>query len=126
MKYITSLLLALFTSIACSDSNDELVNNELTTSDLIVSIIENPDNDESIGIVEGSSSSNDLSFTIINQIPNGSMIIDSSNGELTVANNIEFEYQINPIITATVEVSDGNSSEIVSVTVNLIEERISL
>lgn len=125
MKNLTFItLLLLFTTISCTreENNSSEINNEVTTADLTITMTENPENGDSVGVVEGISDSGTLSFTILNQTPEGAMIINASTGELTVADKTEFEYQINPILTATVNVSNGINIETSLVTVNL-EER---
>jgi hypothetical protein len=122
MKHLAITLLLLFTTIACTvENNSDEVNDEVTTTNLSITITENPENDDSVGMVEGISDTGTISFTILSQTPEGAMEIDASTGELTVADKREFEYQINPVITAEVEVSNGTNSETSAVTIYLIE-----
>ena len=126
MKKLTFIaLILLFTTISCTreENNSSEINNEVTTVDLTITMTENPENGDSVGVVEGISDIGTLSFTILDQTPEGAMIIDASTGELTVADKTEFEYQINPILIATVSVSNGINSETSLVTVNLQERR---
>ncbi len=125
MKNLTFItLLLLFTTISCTreENNSSEINNEVTTADLTITMTENPQNGDSVGVVEGISDIGTLSFTILDQTPEDAMIINASTGELTVEDKTEFEYQINPILTATVSVSNGTNVETSLVTVNL-EER---
>ena len=125
MKNLTLIaLLLLFTTISCTreENNSSEINNEVTTVDLTITMTENPENGDIVGVVEGISNNGTLSFTILNQTPEGSLYIDASTGELTVADKTEFEYQINPSITATVRVSNGTNIGTSIVTVDL-EER---
>jgi hypothetical protein len=118
-------ILLVITTISCTheenDSNE--INYEVTTADLTITMIENPENGDRVGIVEGISDNGTVSFSIIDQNPEAAMNIDAATGELTVADNTAFEFQINPILTATVSVSVGTNSETSLVTVNLEERR---
>lgn len=112
----------LFLSLtACTTlDNDETIN-ELIVSDFTFSITENPENGDSIGFIETSTVNNNLSFSILNQNPNGSVEINPTTGERIIVDKKNFEYQINPIISATIQVSDSINSENIPVTINLIE-----
>lgn len=124
MKYLAITLLLLFTTVACTveEKNPNEVDNEVTTENVSLTMVENPENGDIIGMVEGNSNNGTLSYTIISQTPEGSMEINTSTGELTVADKTEFEYQINPVISAIVKVSNGTNFETSIVTVDL-EER---
>lgn len=122
MKYsVTLFFLLLFTITACTTSDDDDNSNELIISDLTLSMSENPENGDDIGTIEASSDNGPLSYTILSQTPNGSIEINTSTGELLVADNTKFEYQINPIISATIQVSDSIDSENALLTINLTE-----
>jgi len=124
IPFITLTFLRLFTITACTTSDDDNTDNEsneLTISDLTLSMTENPENSNNIGTIEASSDNGPLSFTILSQTPNGSIEINASTGELLVTDNTNFEYQINPIISATIQVSDSINSENALLTINLTE-----
>jgi hypothetical protein len=122
MKYSATLFfLLLFTFIACTTSDDDNENNELTVTDLTLSFLENPENNDSISTIGESSNSGALSFNILSQTPIGSIEINAATGEILVADNTNFEYQINPVISATIQVSDSANTENALLTINLIE-----
>ena len=124
MKHLAITLLLLFTALACTveENNQNEVYNEVTTENVSLTMVENPENGDIVGMVEGNSNNGTLSYTIVSQTPEDAMEINVSTGELTVADKTEFEYQINPVISATVQVSNGTNFETSIVTVDL-EER---
>ena len=124
MKFLIPFSFLLLTVVSCSLKNDteSVQENDIDTFDLTVSMVENPENGDAVGTVIGISNGGALTFSIESQNPEGSMEIDPSTGNLTVLDKREFEYQINPMLTATVSVTDGTITETAAVTVNL-EER---
>jgi hypothetical protein len=93
-----------------------LLNIELATQDLSVTMDENPTNGQSVGTIQTSGSSI-LNFSIYTQTPLGALTIDASTGELTVADAALFDFETNPVITASI--SDGESVNPATVTINL-------
>lgn len=89
--------------------------NEVTAQSLEVTIDENPADGQVIGALQASGSTS--GFTITSQSPTGAMGIDSGTGELTVADASLFDYESNPVLTATVSMADAENP--VTVTVNL-------
>ena len=117
MKVRTYLLLFMLLGIWACDKNGDPIT--VTTADLTTSIDENPSNGDVIGTVTGSTSEGSVTFSISQQTPAGAMAINSSTGELTVANATVFDFEVNPSITANVTVANGNVSQTAGITVNL-------
>ncbi|MFD0862077.1 cadherin repeat domain-containing protein [Sungkyunkwania multivorans] len=120
LKFTNLFMLALSLIIfSCSD--DDSV--EITLEDLTVTIDENPISGQIIGTIEvmGTSSPD---FSISSQTPNGALAIDNSSGELTVADAALFDFETNPVITATVSaVGAANSA---TVTINLTNVEVTV
>ncbi|RDY61970.1 DUF1566 domain-containing protein [Flagellimonas nanhaiensis] len=91
---------------------------EITLDDLTVSIDENPTDGQVVGTMQANGSGT-FSFSITSQTPQGSLAIDSSTGELTVVDPNLFDFETNPVITATILVDDGVETATASATVNL-------
>lgn len=91
----------------------------ISASDFSSSINENPAQGASIGTVQASASSGSLNYTIVSQSVAGAIAINSSNGNLTVADPAIFDYETRQQITATVRVSVGSTTEEVSVTISI-------
>lgn len=122
LKYL--LLLILLFNISCSDDNDttdDPIIIEVTTADFSVNIDENPSVGQILGTVTGSTNQGSVTFSILNQLPEGSISIDANSGELKVANAENFDFETNPIITATVKVTNGNVFGNASITISLID-----
>ncbi|PHR72860.1 MAG: hypothetical protein COA67_03930 [Lutibacter sp.] len=99
-----------------------LVNvNEITMQDLTVAIDENPINGQSISTVQ-TTGGTALNFSIASQTPASALSIDAITGELTVADATLFDFETNPIITATVNVDDAINTAIVTIDLNNVNE----
>lgn len=112
------VLLGVIILVACSEEDPAPTNVEV--EDFETTIDENPLQDQLLGTIVVTNSTGTLSFTLGNELPDGAMNISSS-GELTVANPDLFDFDTNPIITATVTVTDDNSSGTGNITITLNE-----
>lgn len=94
--------------------------NELSIQDFTVTIDENPSYGQSLGIVQATGDGT-LSFSITSQIQAGALSIDAGTGELTVTDSTLslFNFETNPVITATVSVGNSVSIETAIVSINL-------
>jgi hypothetical protein len=97
-----------------------LVNNPPVADDAAWSVAE----DATVGTVAGTVSGSDdpgetLSYAITGGNVGGAFAIDESNGEVTVANGLD--YETDSVYTLTVEVSDGVVADTATVTVTLID-----
>lgn len=107
----------LFVTGSCSEDETETV--EIAAEDFSVTIDENPQDGAVIGTISASVNTGTLSYSLSNQNPGGAMTINSSTGELSVLNAGAFDFETNPVVSATVTVSGGETSEEVLVTINL-------
>lgn len=96
--------------------------NELSVEDYETTIDENASDNQSLGFVPVIGDG-DLSFFIISQTPANAMDIDQFDGELTVRTPEVFDYETNPVITASISVNNESGGETVdqtlTVTINL-------
>ncbi|MBR9853924.1 MAG: DUF1566 domain-containing protein [Algicola sp.] len=115
IKTINVLVLAiLLTTFSCSKDDDQPANAVL--EGLVVSIDENPTNGQVIGTVQTNEGAA-TNFSISSQTPSGALSINSSSGEVTVADASLFDFESNSTITATITAENAEDS--VTVTVNL-------
>ena len=124
-----SLLTLVFSFLISSCSKDDANANDIiiNTSDFVITMDENPDNGQVIGIIQGSTNEGSLTFSIIQQSPSGGFAIDAISGELSVVDASVFRFDRNPEITGKVEVRNGKVFENVSVTIilkEIIEEKV--
>ncbi len=91
---------------------------ELSVQDYTTTIDENPTNGQSLGTVQASSEGV-VNFGITSQTPEGALNIDTSTGELTVADATLFDYETNPTITATISVTSSGNMQSLTATINL-------
>ncbi|WP_430400272.1 hypothetical protein [Flavobacterium sp.] len=118
LKFINVLVLVLtITIIGCS--NDDQDNNNITAQDLVVSIDENPTNNQSIGSIQVSGNGT-LSYSIISQVPSGALNINSITGELSVADATLFNYEEYQTISAVISVNNTTNTATSSVTINIV------
>lgn len=110
--------MVLLTATMVSCSKDEIAT-IITTENFIKSIDENSEQGTLIGAVSGLSNTGTVTFNIANQSPNGALAIDAITGELTIADAATFDFESNPVISATVDVTDGVIMESAIVTINL-------
>ncbi|MFC5046232.1 hypothetical protein ACFSTE_04320 [Aquimarina hainanensis] len=93
---------------------------ELTTEDFSVTIDENPINGDTIGIVQATSDGT-VSYSLLSQTPEGALNINTSTGELTVADATLFDFEVNPVITAIISVDNSGNTQNVTATINLTD-----
>nr|WP_293301428.1 DUF1566 domain-containing protein [Allomuricauda sp.] len=94
---------------------------EVTIQDFTVAIDENPTDGQSIGTLQ-TSGGTATNFSITSQTPAGAMNIDANSGELTVVDPNLFDFETNPIITATVTADDVENPATVTVNLNDVDE----
>lgn len=124
--FIIFFLFPLTFLISCSGDDNDSVPMELTvsTSDFSTTMDENPENGHVIGTLRGETNEGTVSFSILEQSPEMAFSIDISSGELKVLDASLFNYEINPILTGLVKISNGTLFELATVTITLndIEE----
>ena len=74
-----------------------------------------PDNGTSLGTISASSTEGTVSFSLTQQSPDGAIAVNSSTGEVTVANGTLFT--AGTTVTGTVEVTDGTDTEEASISI---------
>jgi hypothetical protein len=114
----TLLLALLVLTASCNKEDDVLI---ITLQDLTLSIDENPSSGQIVGTVE-SSSPNGITFSISSQNPNGALSINASTGVLTVANAALFNFETNPVITATIASDKADNTATVTINLNNVNE----
>ncbi|SRX76069.1 cadherin repeat domain-containing protein [Aequorivita antarctica] len=115
------LVIIILTFVSCSKDSDEPepAETSVTTSDFSTTMDENPTNGQVIGAVQGSTNQGSISFSLIEQFPEGAFSIDPSTGELKVADETLFNFEVNPTIIGTVKVAQGTLFKMASVIINL-------
>lgn len=126
MKYyllrlgLFSILATMF--IACGEDEPDLPDPPVVSAqDLTIEVSENAELGLLLGTVSGTSNQGAVTFSIASQSPSGAVAIDATSGDLTVADATAFDFDINPVITATVDVTRTTVTQTANVTINLIE-----
>lgn len=126
MKTIKILFLLICTVLitACSsdDDNNTVQNNAPVLNDIVLEVSENPNSDLVTTIVATDSDEDALTYAIISQTPAGSISINTTNGEVYVANADAFDYDLNQQIIVTIKVSDGITEVTAQLTINITQD----
>jgi len=93
---------------------------EISAQDLTVAIDENPTDGQVVGAIQVTGSGT-LSFSIASQTPAGALNIDAGTGELTVLDPNLFDFETNPVLTATVLIDNAVITTEVTATINLTD-----
>ena len=121
----------IWTIISCSniDSKEDVIKKTIIlVSNFAITINENPINNQSIGFIKATTNKGTLIFSLINQSPNSALSIDPATGELKILNFSVFDFEVNPVINATVKIESGNVFETANIvlTLNDVAEIINL
>lgn len=115
--FVLTFLLFTF-SCSNDDDSDGGSDSGINAQNLVANFDENPNAGASIGTIQAASS-NTLSFSITSQTPAGAININASTGELTVANEALFDFETNPVISATISIINSSDTASVTATINL-------
>jgi hypothetical protein len=122
MRYflLLNILLILF---SCSSEENEDTENPIetivTTNDFTVTINENPNVNQILGLVQGSTNTGSLTFELIEEFPQNSFIIDTLSGQLSVRDQSVYDFETNPIITGKVKIGNGFAYKVSNITIKL-------
>lgn len=120
LSYLLILTVLLITS-GCSNDDNGAGNTEVSLQDLQVALDENPSDGQAIGTIQVTGGTA-MNFSINSQSPSGAMSINSSSGELTVADASLFDFETNPTLTATVNAENAESPVTVTINLNNLNE----
>ncbi|MCB0494421.1 MAG: cadherin repeat domain-containing protein, partial [Cyclobacteriaceae bacterium] len=115
---MTWALALLLITAGCKDDDNEVM---ISLEDLAVTVDENPETGYLLGTIV-SDSSMPLTFSIVSQTPNGAININEETGALTVATPALFDFETNPVITATISAEEAQNTATVTITVNNVNE----
>lgn len=124
MKKLILLITICIVAFSCNtdDSNPRIIESTpelLETIDFSATLQENPAPNQTIGFIEVTSNSQSLTYTITQQSNLGALNLNTTTGELTVADALQFDFEANEQITATVVIADGVDEVESTITINL-------
>ena len=114
-----SILAFILVGALSSCSDDDAVVTRIVVNDFIRTLSERPDDNFVLGIVNVTSNTDDLTYTIINQSHEGALGVDPSTGEIIVNDQSLFDINSTSSLSAEVEVTSGSVTELGEITVNL-------
>lgn len=105
-----------------ASSNDTVV----TAQNFELTLAENPIPNRVLGKVKATTNKGELIFKLTQQKPPDAFRIEVASGELKVADSSLFDFETNPILTATVEVKSGGVSKTATIKITLtdVDERV--
>ena len=103
-----------------------LLDNSFTFSPVIaadtISLAENSPNSTVVGIIEASDADGDtLTYSIINGNSDQAFDLGSMTGQLTVADSTALDFEMTPVFSLLIKVSDGALSDSAAFTINLTD-----
>lgn len=93
----------------------------ITAQSFITNIMENPDPGQSIGTVVASTSSGSINYSLSMVSPEGAIAINSSTGEITVADVSAFDFETNAEVTAKYSATVRNTTEMAEINIAIID-----
>ena len=123
-RAIIFLLFPIWCVVSCDSDKGEDEDSVAVTvniEDFEVTIDENPDQGEVLGTIMATTNNGSISFSMVSQSQENAMVVNTTTGELSVGDSTLFDFDSNPIITATVEARNGSVAQEGAVTVNLNE-----
>lgn len=120
------LLIIIVLFYSCNSDNsvnitDDSIDPVVSASDFLATINENPETNQIIGVIEGTTNAGTLNFRFDEQSQPGALAIDVDTGGLTVMNPAFFDFELNEEVTATAIVSNGNVEQTVSVSIQILD-----
>ncbi|WP_152538410.1 leucine-rich repeat domain-containing protein [Aquimarina megaterium] len=111
MENIKSFIIVFICVLVVSCSNDDnSIPIIITIKDFTTTITETPEENDEIGIIEATTNRGKLLFTLIDEKPEGAVIIDPT-GKLTVKNASLFDSKVYPKLTASLLVMNEQVSK---------------
>jgi hypothetical protein len=119
MKFSIKLFAIFCTLFIFSCSSDDESNALPASNNTIeTSINEKPSSGDVVTTIT-SNLTGDLTFSLTSESISNAFTMDSNSGELRVAAWQVFDYEVNPVITATVNISNGSEFENKAIAVNI-------
>lgn len=112
------LIIITLMTIMVSCSNEDSDSFIPSASDILQTIDENPTEGQSLGTV-ATNLTGTLLYSISSQTANGAFAINSTTGEIFVNDPLKFDYEINPLIQATISVTNSVDTATSSVLISL-------
>lgn len=92
----------------------------IAAADFTGVLAENPEEGTTIGNISASEAE-EATFEIVTSAPSGAIALDALTGEMTVADVTAFDFETRQTITATVNVSNGESEAFSNVTITITD-----
>lgn len=118
-KFFTIVILFSTLLSSCTKDDDSNGPTFITTYDFEKTIAEMPSMGFEIGTLLASTNRGSLSYSLIGQSIEGAMAVDAASGKLTVTDPSVFVHAVNPMITATAQVTNQGISEEIHITITI-------
>ncbi|WKN45803.1 BspA family leucine-rich repeat surface protein [Tunicatimonas pelagia] len=117
LYFLSFLFVAGFFS--CKEDDPSGV--QISVTPFAKTIDENPADGASLGTLEATTSQGTIAYSLTEPNPAGALAIDSQIGELTVADASLFDFETNPVISATGTATAEGVSNLSSITITLTD-----
>lgn len=122
-KQILLVLAIVISTISCSEDDESI---KISASDFSITMDEIPSMSKgefstfSIGFIDASVNTNDaLSFSLTSETVANALAINTNTGEVIMNDRTAFDFEINPTITATVDITEGSIIKTITVSITL-------
>lgn len=119
IKFLT-LICAVAFFCAC-EKDDGPTNSAPVLEDSTMNMDENPTSDLLTTVTATDADEDTLTYSIVSQTPANSVLINSTNGEIYIANASAFDYEQNTQIVVNIEVTDGVNITQSTLTINILD-----
>lgn len=93
----------------------------LVVNDFSTTIFENPTAGDLIGTLSASSTTGAVSFTLATESASGAFLLDQTTGALTVGDASLYTVLLNPTLTGSASVTDGDTTLTLDITVSVVK-----
>ena len=111
-----TLIMTLFL-FACKEEDVPTIN--ISATDFDGQIDENPAANTSLGSVNATANSGEITFSLTTQLPAGALSINAQTGELLVSDVSAFDFEVRQQISAQYQATIGNVSETANILINI-------
>ena len=116
---LLSTALVTITLLSCGNDDDTMLQTTISGVGFTTTVDENKLNGHLLGNVTGASNTGAVNYTLTSQSIANAMNIDYNTGNVTINNEIAFDFETNPTITALATIASGAITKDVNITINL-------
>lgn len=113
--------LAAVVLIMWSCGKEELEPITISADEFVAEIVENPQAEESLGIISASTNRGSLGFEMIMQEPANAIAVDENTGEISVLDVTAFDYESRLFTTAMIRIFNEDKEIVIVARINILD-----